>query len=293
MNTNTYKEYNLEGLKLIGRGGTGECYQIDDDKVLKLYYEDFQEEWILREKMCAKQALISNIPTAISYELASVGNRKGVVYELVNAKTLAQSICDEPDRLEELATQYADLAKGMHSTTGNTDMFDKGSASLRDALKQVDYLSEAGLKNVKNMLDYLDQADTYIHGDFNPTNIFVKDGELLLIDMGEFAIGSPLIDLATLYFCLFCSPEAKHDGISEYTGMTHEQHERLWHCFIKEYYGVESYDVARAEIKEASLIEDVALLKEMRFAQLFGKYCDKEYSENIITKAIKRWEMCP
>lgn len=289
MNTYTYKEYKLDGLKLLGRGGTGECYQIDDDKVLKLYYEDFQEDWILREKMCARQALVSNIPTAISYELASVGNRKGVVYELVNAKTLAQSICDEPERLEDLAIQYADLAKSMHSIKGNTDMFDKGSTSLRDALKQVDYLSEDGFQNVQKLLDYLDQADTYIHGDFNPTNIFVKDGELLLIDMGEFAVGSPLIDLATLYFCLFCSPESKHEGKSEYTGMTHEQHEHLWNAFIKEYYGVKSYDVAKDEINEASLIEDVALLKEMRFIQLFGKYCDKEYSENIIMKAKNRW----
>lgn len=285
-----YKKYDISEAKLIGKGGTGECYQLDDDKILKLYYEGFPEEWVLREKQCARKALTSWIPTAISYELAEVGNRKGVVYELIDAQTMSQCIINEPQKTEEYAIKLANLAKNMHSAKGDSSSFDKGSIILRDALKHVDYLSEHGMSNMYMMLDNLDQFDTYIHGDFHPNNVFIKNDELILIDMGGLAIGSPTIDLATLYFCLFCSPEALQDGPSAFTGMTKEQHTLLWHTFITHYYGTASYEIAKETFEEAALIEDTVLLKEMRFALLYGKNFPKEYSENIRKKAIKRWD---
>lgn len=287
-----YKKYDISESVLLAKGGTGECYQLDDDKVLKLYYEGFPEEWILREKQCARKALVSMIPTAISYELAEVGNRKGIVYEMINAKTLSQCISSAPEKLDEYAVKLANLAKKMHSVSGDISLFDKGTVILRDALQQVDYLSEQGMANMYGMLDYLDQFDTYIHGDFHPNNVFIRNGELILIDMGGLAVGSPVIDLATLYFCLFCSPEALQDDPNTYTGMTKEQHRLLWHTFITEYYDTSSYDEAKERVKEAAIIEDIVLIKEMRFALLYGKNFPEAYSENIRKKAIERWE-CP
>ena len=68
-----FRTIDISHLKCFAKGGTGECYRIDQDTILKLYYEGFPEERILNEKEGAKAALIAGVPTAISYWLVQAG----------------------------------------------------------------------------------------------------------------------------------------------------------------------------------------------------------------------------
>ena len=77
-----FKPLDLGDLMPIAKGGTGECYRLDEDTILKLYYEGFSVSRILQEKDGARTALVAGVSTPISFELVQVGNRQGVVCQL-------------------------------------------------------------------------------------------------------------------------------------------------------------------------------------------------------------------
>ena len=88
-----FKPLELDGIQPFAKGGTGECYRLNEDTILKLYYEGFSSECILQEKDGARAALVAGVPTAISFDLVQVGNRQGVVYELIQGKRSRKSSC--------------------------------------------------------------------------------------------------------------------------------------------------------------------------------------------------------
>lgn len=285
------REMTLDGLTLIARGGTGDCWRIDDETLLKLYYEGFPEERALREKESARTAFSIGVPTAISFDLVRVGNRLGVVYETLKGCTLAQKIRENPERIPELGRKYAEVARSLHGVQGDRERFPAATAAIRKEVPKIDYLSPAGTERLLAFLDRLDSFDRYVHGDFHLNNILVSGDDVMLIDMGGFSVGCPLFDLATTRFCLFRSPEAVSGGVSDFTGLTPEQHAAFWDAFIRHYFSDPAFREPWGDNPEA-MLEDVTLLKLMRFERLYGsRTATPAYHEKIRNEVISRWEV--
>ena len=51
-----------------------------------------------------------------------------------------------------------------------------------------------------SLLTALDDTDTLLHGDFHTGNVFLQQGEPLLIDMDRLATGHPIIEISDLYY---------------------------------------------------------------------------------------------
>ena len=284
-------EMSTQGLECIARGGTGECFRIDHEKILKLYYEGIPFERAYREKDCARTALTIGVSTAISYELVRSGNRMGVIYEMLNGKTLSAIIREDPASIPQIAGKYADLARSLHSVRGDCERFGRATDVIRREVPGFDYLSERGKRNVCSFLDQLDSYSQYIHGDFHPNNIMVCNGELMLIDLGGFSVGCPMFDIATTRFCLIDSPEARSGGISSFTGLSAEQHREFWAAFTAAYFNTASCEEAEKSSEDAVLIRDIELLKRMRFERIYSTRYSKNdpYFDEIRNEAIIRW----
>lgn len=283
------KEFSIDGMTAMCKGGTGECFRVDEDKILKLYYDGMPKEMAYREKECARTALIIGVPTPISYDVVRVGERRGVIYEILNARTMSQAIVDNPDNIAKYAKEYADIAKSLRSVKGDADRFGKATEIFREALSHFDYLDEAAIGKIAGYLDYLDTFDRYVHGDFQPNNVMVDDKNVMLIDLGGFSVGNPVIDLATTYFCFFASPDALYYETSPFTGMTKSQHAELWEKFISAYYGVRDYEEAKELYSELKDIDDIVLLLQMRFDAMFPMLSNKDYAELVRRLAVERW----
>ena len=99
--TQTNKKISVEDCDIIGRGSCGECYRIDDETIIKLYYGNTDISVIEHEKALSKKAFVMGIPTAISYDIVEADGRIGVVYELIKSKTLAELMRTDPDNLDK------------------------------------------------------------------------------------------------------------------------------------------------------------------------------------------------
>ena len=54
------------------------------------------------------------------------------------------------------------------------------------------------MEQLLKLLESIPDRTTMVHGDYHPNNLMVSDGELIMIDLGDFSIGHPVFDfLAT------------------------------------------------------------------------------------------------
>lgn len=280
------KEIRLDGLKAFAKGGTGECFRIEDDKILKLYYEGFPKERAFQEKKNAKTAFVAGIPTPISFELVTFEGRYGIIYEMINAKTMSEVLQINPDMAQEMGRQMAALAKTIHNARIKDWNFPKSTEKIAKSLPYAMYLGEAIRRNIEEFMASLDKCQGYVHGDFHSNNIMMVKDEMMLIDMGSFSIGSPLFDLAVLHFSFFDSPESSTGDISQFNGLKRSTREKVWDSFINEYFKESSKE---ERIEQMEQLDKVIALIKLRFEALYGSNVDEEYCRGIRDEVLEKF----
>ena len=117
MEQKEYKKVSIEGLPLIGAGANGAVYRLNQEQIIKVYNPLTNPMGkILQEKKTAKEAFTHGIPTAISFDMVQVDEKYGIIYEMIDAKTLGTTMSENPEQLDALAVRMAQLLKKLHST---------------------------------------------------------------------------------------------------------------------------------------------------------------------------------
>ncbi|MBO4251714.1 MAG: anti-sigma factor antagonist, partial [Clostridia bacterium] len=187
-----YRRLSLDGAELIGQGANGKVYRINDDTIVKVYLNPDSFGDIQRERDLAKKAFVLGIPTAISYDIARVGEGYGTVFEMLNAKSFAKLIAEEPDKIDYYAGLSVDLLKKIHGTiVKRGDMPDMKEVALKWAEFDKDYLPKETGDKLYEMVNAVPQDDHMMHGDYHVKNVMMQDGEVLLIDMDTLCVGNP------------------------------------------------------------------------------------------------------
>ena len=235
------REISVEGKEILGKGGNGTVYRLDDETIVKVYRPEHSLELIDRERAYAKAAFIAGIPSVIAYDMVKVGDRYGVVYEAMNSDTLGHAIANDPEHLDEYVAKYVALAKKIHSTPIGDDSI----TALKDLLMEraesdlmKEYLEENEIDVLKDIVASMADCDTLVHGDLHPGNIMLQDGELMLIDMGEVTRGVPIYDVATVFRDLISAPKNNSDIIEQSVGLKAEMCMEVGQKFLAMYSGI-------------------------------------------------------
>ena len=80
---------------------------------------------------------------------------------------------------------------------------------------------------MESFLAALPDTGTYIHGDCQFKNIMLSAGEPMLIDMDTLSKGSPLFELAALYYCYIVFEEVLPGNSENFFGVSSELTERI------------------------------------------------------------------
>ncbi len=231
------KNYSIDGLEEIGRGGTGTVYRIDADTIIKVFNDVFTLDKIKREMDASKAAFVSGIATAIPYEIVKVGNQYGTIYELIKSKTLSEILQESGDEFDTIAKKYGKFMHEMHQIDVSSADFKSTKESYAQYKPVVGAKAEPEIAEIFNTLfDSIPDRPTYIHGDFHPKNVMVTGDEFLLIDMGESSHGHPIFDvmaLGVLRLALADLPQK----CQMFAGISSEELIKLWDLFIPSYFG--------------------------------------------------------
>jgi uncharacterized protein (TIGR02172 family) len=228
------REISIDGLELMSAGVCGECYRLDDETIVKLYHEGVAPEIAAQEKAFAKAAFVLGVPTAISYDVVSCGTRTGIVYEMLDAQLFSAVIRNEPEQLDRHAATLARVAQTIHATPADPAVFPDLKARFRGYIDQMDFfLPPADIALLHEQLSSIPEADTCVHFDIHSSNIMIRDGEPVIIDMGDFSRGSYLFDVGLLC-TIYGVPEL---GISELaTKIPNAMGFELWERFVAHYF---------------------------------------------------------
>lgn len=241
------RQVSVDGLEMIGSGGYGKVYRIDDETIVKVYSPSITLDFVERERDVSQKAFLMGIPTAISFDVVQVGDAYGVVYEMIDAKTTAQIIDADPSRIGEVATKSALLLKELHQIVPgpNAGLPDCKEHFIEwiDSLEE--FITEEETDTLKGFIRSIPDRDTFLHGDFNAKNIMDTKGELLLIDIGDASIGHPIFDVAGLMLAYIILPNSRggvrsDEELRRLQGFDLDLAPQMWGAMCAAYFGLTS-----------------------------------------------------
>lgn len=261
-----YKEVSVEGCELLGRGAKGEVYRYDDELVIKVFNENNTYHDVELEIAQTRKAFILGIPTAISFGIVSVGQKYGAMYEMVDADTLSRCIARSPRKVGQFARIMADVASVIHGIEVSEDdgfpyVFERVKRYINGGIGMED---KALGKKCMKLIDKLPVANTLIHGDFHTGNVFVQNGDPLLIDMDRVSIGHPIIELSDLYYFYVILGEDDPAVVENFMGFSYATAKHFYRSFLKHYLKTKDEERLLEVTEKASLIGYSRLIKRIR-----------------------------
>jgi len=257
-----YREVSVEGCRLIGSGKKGEVYRYDDELILKVYNPNNTYNDVEREIALSRRAFVLGIPTAISFGIVSVGDRYGAMYELVNSETLSACILRNPSGISYYAGVMSDLAHIIHGTKEDKkdafpDAGDRFRRYIRQGLENIDF-ETAG--RCMRLINEMPDTDHLIHGDFHTSNVFLQDGEALLIDMDRLSTGDPVFELADMYIYYASNRNVDEEDTDPYLGISFGLCRKFYNLFLKAYLETEDEEILKEALDKAALLGNLRLI---------------------------------
>lgn len=234
------KKYQEFGASFMSKAYNSE----DGDSMIKVYSDHGSLPMVAHEKAMARAVMMFGIPTPLVGTLYSDGNAYGLDFErIVGKRSLARIISEEPERLEEIAREFARMCKQLHNTPCDTAVFPSRSALYREHILSCKAIDDNIRQKMTAYMDTLPETTTCIHGDMQIGNIINNGKENLWIDLGDFSYGNPMLDFGMTYFQMCVLPE---DHIQKLYHITKAQAQQVWDILIDEYFKPQSAEETQA-----------------------------------------------
>ena len=173
----------------------------DGDTAVKVFDEDFAKYDVLNEAL--NQARVEdigiNVPKVL--EVKTIDGKWAIVSEFIQGKTLAQLMSENPAKKDEYLDMFVELQlKVMNSTC---PMLNKLKDKMNRKINEAD-IDATVRYDLHTRLESMPKHRKVCHGDFNPSNIIVKDdGTPYILDWSHVTQGNASADVARTYM-LFC-----------------------------------------------------------------------------------------
>lgn len=228
-----FRNLSIEGCDVLGEGAKGIVYRYNDDIIVKVYKAANCLDELNSNCELAHKAFLMGIPTAISYDIVKVGELFGLVYELVNTKSLSELIASNPDQFNYYVEVFSDLLKELEKVPVN----DGDLTSIKDrilgwAKMASKFLTSEENEKVLRLINSTPDSHTVIHGDFHTNNIVIQNGEPLLLDLDTLAYGNPVFELANIFFSFVGYNSIYPNGNEIFLGIDSDTCQKFYESFI-------------------------------------------------------------
>lgn len=99
----------IKNMKLLGKGNTAEVFAYGNERVCKLFYEGYPGEYVALEFQNSKEMYKNRIKIPKPFQMITIENRKGIIYERIDGKTLLNIMMENESNLDELLNIFVNL----------------------------------------------------------------------------------------------------------------------------------------------------------------------------------------
>lgn len=227
----------LDDYVLFGGGANGESYDLKDDPtvMLKLYFPGKIQQ-PLDEMNLARKVYDMGIPTPEPGDyVVTEDGRYGIrFHRILNKKSYSRATADEPEKVQQFATEFAQMCLQLHATHVDTAHFENVKDRYYRLLQENPFFTSEEKKKLERFIADTPDEDTAIHGDLQYSNAIFVGQKRYFIDLGDFCWGNHLFDVAMVYLCCCLSEEA---FIQETFHMSKSLSMRFWENFAPAYFG--------------------------------------------------------
>lgn len=178
---------------LIGRGRTATVYEYGEDKVIKLFEDWYEPEWVEHEFNINSKVAANGLPVPFPHEMLEIEGKDAIVYSRVYGVSMLKTFMSKPWAMGAMARLLAEEHARMHKCTV------EGLPNLKNALRsRLERLpvAERTKEQLLASLQPLPDGNTLCHGDYHPDNVLMSDKGPVIIDWTNAALGDPLADVA-------------------------------------------------------------------------------------------------
>ncbi len=193
----------------------------DSDKTIKLFVENYSKADILNEAL--NQARVEegtslNVPKLL--EVTKIDGRWGLVSEHIEGTPLNKLMEEHPEKEEEYLNLFVDTQ--MKILSNSVPLLNRIKDKFRRKLSNAVNIDENTRYELMQRLEGMKNHTKLCHGDFNPSNVIVKDnGEVCVIDWAHVTQGNASADVARTF--LLFSIEEKNELAEKYINLFSEK----------------------------------------------------------------------
>lgn len=268
----------INGLKELGRGMYGSVYKVDNEKILKVFHGVTAKQKLEEILENVREAVGKGIPTILPFEIVKTDLGLGMEFELLNSKSVADMIHEDPSSMDFYVGKMTDLATLMATTE-----FSEAGILYRDDMLVEEFedasfvLDKDEIRELVGYIRAVPRRNTAVHGDFHAGNVYMSGGEAILIDMDDFCLGHPVWDIACLYrvypYMLSLDKDTvrKLFEIEKYSSypdfyytimhLDLEEAKQLWDMFVKKYFASYSDKDIEGFIMTARFYSDLMVIR--------------------------------
>ncbi len=185
----------LQPTDLVGRGFTSDVYAWGPGRVLKLFHDWASDDRAEREYRITRAVHAAGLPAPAVYELVTVENRRGIVFERLDGVSMLVHFQPTPWKMFAAVRQVADLQAKIQASPGPMELPSQRER-LRAGIAKSPALTAAQKQQALDALAKLPDGTATCHGDFHPENILFTARGPMVIDWGSASRGDPLGDVA-------------------------------------------------------------------------------------------------
>ena len=205
------KEENMNLDRIIAVRTNKTVYR-DGEYCVKVFDDDFSKVDVLNEAL--NQARVEetglNVPKII--EVTKINGKWAIVSEYIQGKTLARLMEENPDKKDEYLEKFVDWQIEVQSKKCPllTKLRDKMNRKL-----DLTNLDESIKYELHTRLEGMPKHNKLCHGDFNPSNVIIKDdGTAYFIDWSHATQGNASADVARTYMLFWLAGDI--EGAEKY-----------------------------------------------------------------------------
>lgn len=189
-----------------------DMYRISPDQVVKVFPEDTEKQVVDNEVIVARELFTLGIPTTMPFDIVTVGSCYGLIYEYVEAETLATLLKSHPEKAKHYGALLGDSLRTLHENLIEPE--GKIPSAHTRLLEWVQSLAEKlgddAVSKLKYMLQVVPETSALCHANLSPDNIIIHNDEVIYSYLGSVGYGNPVLDLGLIYTRL---PEEVYDAV--------------------------------------------------------------------------------